>query len=362
MSEGSGNLIPVSIRLLYDGMTVQDNVYDADGDRLLITAGNTLNADQIERIHRINSGRDTIFVTGRTHKTMVSKRPNIDIDSRAEVEENTGYTEFKDSTSDMLGEIAGKKKVSQESLNEVADALSDRIISTPPDVVMSLINSMAPVDEYLQRHSVNVGMLSGLIGQWFSLGKEHIDKLALIGLLHDCGNTFMPPHVLTAERKLTVVEYEVIKTHPVHTHELLAEFPEDVRLAASSHHERLDGSGYPKGLKGDAIPLEARIAAVADIYDAMTSKRPYRAPNSPFKVLAQLESLCSDKLDSNVVGVFKQNMPKELIDKPVTMSDGTIGIVREIDPDDIEFPKVEISKRVVKTSTALHCVSMFSDD
>jgi len=363
MSDSNKNvLMPVSVRLLYDGMVVHDDVYDADGEMLLIRSGNTLDADQIERIHRINKGRDTIYVTGRTHQTMVSKRPNIDIDSRSEVEKNTGYTEFKDSASKLLEGVADKKSINQESLNTVAGAISDRVVSTPPDVVMSLINSMAPVDEYLQRHSVNVGMLNGLIGQWMGLDRAQIDKLALIGLLHDCGNTFMPPSVLTAPRKLTLVEYEVIKMHTIHTYELLSDFPEDVRLAASSHHERLDGSGYPKGLSGDAIPLEARITAISDIYDAMVSKRVFKAPHSPFAVLALLNTLCPAALDSKLVSIFKENLPKELIDKPVTMSDGTIGIIREIDYDDIEYPRVEQSKRIVKTNTALHCVSMYTDE
>jgi len=355
-------LMPASIRMLYDGMLVQDDVYDADSDRLLVRAGNTLNADQIERIHRLNNGRDTIYVTGRTHKIMVSKRPDIDIDSRVEVEENTGYVEFTNTTSKMLESITDKKDINKDALNSAATDISERVVSTPPDVVMSLINSMAPVDEYLQRHSVNVGMMNGLIGQWMGLDREQIDKLSLIGLLHDCGNTFMPPSVLTAPRKLTVVEFEVIKMHTVHTNELLASFPEDVRLAASSHHERVDGSGYPKSLFGGNIPLEARITAVSDMYDAMVSKRPYRLPHSPFHVLATLIGLCPARLDSDVVNVLKENMPKELINKTATMSDGTIGIIREIDPDDIEFPKVELSKRVVKTSTALYCVSMYTDD
>ena len=363
MSDSNKNvLMPVSIRLLYDGMVVHDDVYDADSEMLLIRSGNTLNADQIERIHRINKGRDTIYVTGRTHKTMVSKRPNIDIDSRSEVESNTGYSEIKDKTLDILDNITGDKSVSQESLSEVANEISGSIVSTPPVIVMSLINSMAPIDEYLQRHSVNVGMLNGLIGLWMGLSQEQIDKLVLTGLLHDCGNAFMPPSVLTAKRQLTVVEYEVIKMHTVHTYELLTDFPEDVRLAASSNHERLDGSGYPKGLSGESIPFEARVTAVSDIYSAMVSKRTYKVPHSPFSVLALLDSMCPDQLDSNVVKVFKENMPKELINKPVTMSDGTIGVIREYDPDDIEYPKVELSKRIVKTSTALYCVSMYNDD
>jgi len=83
-------LMAVSINLLYDGMLVQDDVYDSSGDRLLIANGSVLDDTQIERVKRLNSGSSTIYVTGRTHKSMLAKRPNIDIEVRHEVEESTG--------------------------------------------------------------------------------------------------------------------------------------------------------------------------------------------------------------------------------------------------------------------------------
>jgi len=356
------SLIPVSINLLYDGMIVQDDIYDADGDRLLIRSGNMLNDDQIERIRSLNSGRSTIYVTGRTHHFMVTKRPNIEIESQSEVEKAFGYTETKNITFEILEEIAKNKVVNQESLKDVSSELSKRLKSTPPGVIISLINAMAPVDEYLPRHSVNVSLLNGLLGRWIGLPEDNVDKLVLIGLLHDCGKTQLPSRVLNAPRKLTVVEFEVIKMHAVFTFDLLSEFAQDVRLAASSHHERLDGSGYPRGLSKDEIAIEARISAISDIYDAMVSQRAYKGPASPFSIMAFLEKLSIRQLDSELVNVFKEFMPKELINKPVMMSDGTIGVVREVDPEDIEYPMVDHGGYLIKTSEELYCVSMYSDD
>ena len=356
------SLMPVSINLLYDGMIAQDDIYDADGDRLLIRSGNVLNYDQIERIKGLNSGRSTIYVTGRTHHFMVTKRPNIEIESRSEVEDSSGYTKSKNITFEILEEIAKDKVVNQASLHDVSSELSSRLESTPPGVIISLINAMAPVDEYLQRHSVNVSLLNGLIGRWMGLPGDRVDRLVLIGLLHDCGKTQLPSKVLNAPRKLTVVEFEVIKMHAVFTFDLLSEFTQDVRFAASSHHERLDGSGYPKGLHKDELSLEARIIAISDIYEAMVSQRAYKGPASPFSIMALLERLSDKELDGELVNVFKENMPKELIDKPVMMSDGTIGVVREVDPEDIEYPIVEHGRYPIKTSEDLYCVSMYNDD
>jgi len=355
-------LIPVSINLLYEGMIAQDDIYDADGDRLLIRSGNLLDYDQIERIRSLNTGRGTIYVTGRTRKAMETKRPNINIESRSEVEDASGYTATKNLTFEILEEISKDKVVNQASLQDVSSELSKRLESTPPAVIISLINAMAPVDEYLQRHSVNVSLLNGLIGRWMGLPGEMVDRLVLIGLLHDCGKTQLPSKVLNAPRKLTVVEYEVVKMHAVFTFDLLSAFSTDVRLAASSHHERIDGSGYPKGLFNDDIALEARITAISDIYDAMVSLRAYKRPNSPFSIMALLEKLSDRELDGGIVNVFKGNMPKELVDKPVMMSDGTIGVVREYDPEDIEYPIIDHGGYLKKTSEELYCVSMYSDD
>ena len=356
-------LISVPIDLLYDGMVVQDDIYDSGGDRKLINSGNTLDDQQIDRIKRLNSGHSTIYVTGRTHKAMLSKRPkNANIEVRQEVEDSTGYTQAKDETLKRLEEIAGNKNVDIDSLQAVSQDLNKQLEEMPQDIVMFLINAMAPIDEYLQRHCVNVGLLNGLAGRWLDLPQADIDRLSLIGLLHDTGKIMIPPKILNAPRKLTTVEYEIIKTHANHTYDLLFEFPKDIRIAASTHHERCNGTGYNKKLKKDDIMLEARITAVSDTYDALVARRAYQGPQSPFSALALLERLSEHELDSEIVRVFLENIPKDLVGKPVMMSDGTIGIVREYDLEDIAHPMVEHNGKVIKTDENMFCESMFSDD
>ena len=363
MSEINENLLIMSsIDLLYDGMVVQDDIFDSSGDRLLVKNDTVINDIQIERIRRLNSGSERIYVTGRTHRAMISKRPDIDIKSRSEVEETSGYNKFKDETFHRLEEIAAKRTVDMESLQIFSDELSSHLESTPPAVVIFLINAMAPVDEYLQRHSVNVGLLNGLIARWLDMSETDVDRLILIGLLHDCGKILIPSKVLNAPRKLTTVEFEVIKKHATYTYELMNEFPESVRHAASDHHERLNGAGYNDHLAHESISKEARITAVSDTYDAMVSQRSYKGPQSPFSVLAQLGEMSRIGFDRDVVRTLTDNMPKELIDKPVMMSDGTIGVVVEYDPDDIGYPTVSLGGKVFKTDSDLFIVSMFNDD
>jgi HD-GYP domain-containing protein (c-di-GMP phosphodiesterase class II) len=354
--------MPVSIDLLYDGMVIPEDIYDAEASRLLIKCGGTLDANKIGSIKRHNSGRDIIYVTGNTYKCMLEKRPPIETESLHELEKATGYTEVKDETFDLLNEIAQTKSVKPEALHSVSNELSNRLESTSPSTILSLINALAPVDEYLQRHCVNVSLLNGLLGRWLGLPKEVIDRLVLIGLLHDCGKALVPAQVLSAPRKLSVAEFEVIKMHTINGYELLSDFPNPVRSASLFHHERFNGEGYPNRLSSDVIPLEARITAVSDIYDAMVSQRAYKEPQSPFSIMAMLNNLKDAELDARFVDTFNQNMPHELVGKPIMMSDGTVGIVHAFDPDDVEYPKVKLHDRVVKTTKDFHCISMYNGD
>jgi len=356
-------MVSVSIDHLYDGLVLKDDIFDSSGERLLMKSGNRIDELQIERIKRLNSGHSTIYVTGRTHKDMMTKRPaNVEIEVLSDVEDSTGYANTKDETFKKLEEIANDETVNMESLLEVSIELTEQLESMPQDVVMFLINAMAPVDEYLQRHCVNVGMLNGLAGRWLGMAPKEVDKLVMIGFLHDCGKIKIPPKILNAPRKLTRVEYEVVKNHVRHTYDLLSEFPEDIRIAASSHHERLDGSGYADKLTTNLILMEARITAVSDTYDAIVSKRAYQAPKSPFNALAILNSLSGTELDATIVRAFVENIPRDLIGKPVMMSDGTIGVIKEYDLEDIANPTVEVGGRTVKCSDKLFCESMFNDE
>ena len=358
----NSNLFPVSIGLLYDGMEVQEDIYDADATMLIANRGSLLSTGSIEKIKALNAGRDIIRVSGHTYKILIERAPPSNTESRKELEDSTGYTNVKDETFRILGEVASKKTVQPEDMNTVSEELSHRLEATNPSTILSLINALAPVDEYLQRHCVNVSLLNGLIGKWLGLKKQDVDRLILVGLLHDCGKALIPHQVLNAPRKLTGVEFEVIKMHPVYSYELLSEFPEAIRRASRGHHEKINGFGYPDRLTPATIPADACITAVSDIYDAMVSQRAYKKPRSPFSIMAVLNELVGSELDGRLVGVFNKNMPLELIDRPVTMSDGAVGIVKSFDPNDIEYPVVEVDGHTIKTGSTLYCTSMYTAD
>jgi HD-GYP domain-containing protein (c-di-GMP phosphodiesterase class II) len=355
-------LKPSSISYLYDGMQVTGDIYDARSTRLLIKTGTVLSKRMIDHIKTRNDDRDTIYVSPAQHGQMFQRAAEIEIENRFELEESTGYSEASDKTLDLLDEISHTNKISEKALEHVADDLSERLHVTSSSKIITLLNALAPVDEYLQRHCVNVSLLNGLFGKWLDMPKERVDNLVLIGLLHDCGKALLPYQVLGAPRKLTLTEFEVAKMHSSYTYDLLDSFSQDIRMAASSHHERINGEGYVNQLSGEEIPFEARITAIADIYDAVVSRRAYKAASSPFYVLNLLNELKGTELDGNLVDVFVQNMSMELVNKPMNMSDGSMGIIRAFELNDIRYPSVEINDLVIKTNDEFYCTSLHTED
>ena len=144
------------------------------------------------------------------------------------------------------------------------------------------------------------------------LSENQMEGVRLAGGLHDLGKIYVPAEILAKPGKLTPVEYSIIKTHPQVGYDILKsiEFPWPIADFVLQHHERLDGSGYPNGLKSDKIFMEARILAVADVIEAMATHRPYRAALTIEAALDEIQSNRGDKYDSLVVkaclSVFKK--------------------------------------------------------
>ncbi|MCG8553630.1 MAG: response regulator [Desulfobacterales bacterium] len=144
--------------------------------------------------------------------------------------------------------------------------------------IASLINALEARDKYTRGHSEAVTRISLAIGKELGFSDTEMHRLQIAASLHDLGKIGIRDNVLLKPGKLTKEEFEHIQTHTVVVQEILKPLPgmKDVLVAASSHHERWDGTGYPNGLKGEDIPLIGRIIAVADVFDALTSDRPYR--------------------------------------------------------------------------------------
>jgi putative nucleotidyltransferase with HDIG domain len=172
--------------------------------------------------------------------------------------------------------------------------------------LLGLANALEAKDAYTRGHSERVGAWSGRLAGCLGLGPADVEIIAQGGLLHDIGKIGVPEAVLGKRGPLTSEEWQLMRRHPVVGAQIVAPF--DFLAGATPvilhHHERWDGSGYPDGLAGEAIPLAARLVAVADVYDALTSERPYRAALTPAEARQHLEAQAGRMLDPRAVAAF----------------------------------------------------------
>lgn len=182
------------------------------------------------------------------------------------------------------------------------------------NMVKSLVCAIEAKDVYTRGHSERVCRYSLLMAERLDLDDEQKKVLQWSSILHDSGKIGIPESILRKPAKLNENEYQEIKMHPMKGHTILEPLEQlaDSLPGMLHHHERYDGTGYPKGLKGKDIPLHARIIAVADTFDAMTSDRAYRPAKSPREVLRILEEVAGSQLDPDLVEVFKEVFTKDL--------------------------------------------------
>ena len=172
-----------------------------------------------------------------------------------------------------------------------------------------ILEALSRKADYLAGHSRRVGILSALVAEDLGLPRRKVEDIQWVGSLHDAGKLAISGEVLRKPGRLLPEEYEEIKAHPVHSQSLIAPLAALMGCswapaAVRHHHERVDGGGYPDGLSGTGIPLEARIIAVCDSYDAMRGCRPYQGSLSEATIRGNLSSAGGSQLDEKVVRVF----------------------------------------------------------
>jgi PAS domain S-box-containing protein/putative nucleotidyltransferase with HDIG domain len=169
--------------------------------------------------------------------------------------------------------------------------------------VSALATTVEMRDPYTSGHQRRVAELAVSIAQLLGWPEERVDDVQVAALLHDIGKVVVPAEILTKPTRLSDHEFEIIKGHALAAGEILApvEFEGPVREAILQHHERMDGSGYPYGLRGDQILPEARVLAVADVYEAMISHRPYRPAVERVEVFAELRGGAGERYDADTV-------------------------------------------------------------
>jgi putative nucleotidyltransferase with HDIG domain len=185
-------------------------------------------------------------------------------------------------------------------------------ISNDISSLMEIVNKVEEKDRYTYMHSDRVANYSIKIAKKLKLNTQHLENLNMASLLHDIGKVHVPEEILKKPTKLTTEEFSIIKKHPSDGAEMIrGTFYEDLAPIIEQHHERLNGSGYPHGLKGDEILLEARIIAVSDTFDAMTEDRVYRKANDAKYALDEIKRCSGTLYDPEVVEAFEKVLKEE---------------------------------------------------
>ena len=171
----------------------------------------------------------------------------------------------------------------------------------------ALVSAIDAKDPYTRGHSQRVALLSRQIAAEAGLSEDEVKDIYISGLVHDVGKIGMPESILRKQARLTDDEFAIVKQHPEIGWRILRDIPQfaSVLDGVRHHHERIDGRGYPHGLKGDEIPLAARIIAIADTFDAMSSTRTYRAAKPRAMVLAEMQACAGTQLDPRLVACFR---------------------------------------------------------
>jgi HD-GYP domain-containing protein (c-di-GMP phosphodiesterase class II) len=171
----------------------------------------------------------------------------------------------------------------------------------------ALVSAIDAKDPYTRGHSQRVALLSRQLAEAAGLGANDLKNIHIAGLVHDVGKIGMPEAILRKQSRLTDEEFTIVKQHPEIGWRILRDIPQfaPVLDGVRYHHERVDGRGYPHGLKGEGIPLSARIIAIADTFDAMSSTRTYRAAKPRAVVHAEMQDCAGSQLDAALYAHFR---------------------------------------------------------
>lgn len=223
--------------------------------------------------------------------------------------------------------------------------------------ILTLLNSVQDKNPYMYSHPSNVAFISLVIGKWMNMDNKKLENLVRAGLLHDIGKAKIKDSLLNKTNTLTLEEMEKLKSHPVIGYKILENvnaFNSEVLQGVLFHHERMDGTGYPLGLKGENINLFSRIIAIADTFDAITATKTYRKKNSPLKAIEEIQLSSFNHLDPYICKIFVNNIIDYYSGRAIRLSNEQVGNIVYINP-------IEITKPLVRCENKYHDLSVERD-
>lgn len=340
---------------LLSGMCLARDIHFYDmslGSAVIMKKGQKLTDVQITQM--LNAKLDGAYVDTATSEVRIVSSINQQIRREAISNIHSLADNFIDSNK-------GVQKSDIEAIGSTAQDLIDSL-SAKKDILINIAD-IKMYDDYTYHHSLSVSIMAIAIGIELGLTNQMLNELGLAGLLHDIGKVAVPIEIINKPGRLTPEEFDIVKMHPVHAANHLRErnlVNENVYAGIVGHHEKLDGSGYPQKLSGTDIHPYARILAVADVYDALTSNRPYRTPSPPNEAIEYVMGGMGTHFDERVVHAFLRKVAPYPIGSKVQLSNGETAYVMKNYPDQPLRPMVAVigKDKTYDLSWDLNCLNI----
>ena len=274
----------------------------------------------------------------RTHRVTVPVSTALELERAAKI-----CHQSKQAVISMFQEARMGKAVDVGGAQKMVEEITDSV-SRNPGALISLAR-LKTVDDYTYMHSVAVCAMMVALSKQLGQDVEQTRQAGMAGLMHDLGKAVMPIEVLNKPGNLTTAEFAIIKTHPVEGHRLLRATQNvgpvvlDVCL---HHHEKTDGSGYPEGLKDCEISIVAKMGAVCDVYDAITSNRPYKVGWDPAESLRRMADWSNGHFDGKIFQAFVKSLGIYPIGSLVRLTSGRLGVVIDQTGKSLTMPVVKV--------------------
>ncbi|MET3193612.1 HD-GYP domain-containing protein [Bacillus sp. OAE603] len=342
---------------LVPGTLLGKPIYNEQG-KILVNANVPLTVMMINRLHKL--GISYVFIhdplsDGLELDSTISDE--LRIESTKKIED--AFVKFKNEELHLRWLSLEK---SAPELKGIIESLLKELKNN--NDMLSLLTDVFSYDEYIFTHSLNVTMYSLAIGTKLGLNKSQLDLLGLGALLHDVGKMVVPNQILDKPERLTEEEYELIKKHTTAGYAILREVPNIhsvVAICALQHHERINGSGYPKGISGEEMHLYSKIIAISDVFDAVTSNRVYRKAMLPHEGLELLYSGSHKLFDAKLVRLFRDSLSIYPTGLTVQLNDGRRGIVARQNAASTDRPIIRIIEENGYEVSIPYEVNLFDD-
>lgn len=341
----------IATKKLIPGMILANSVYNR-ADHLILPKGSRITEESITRlqfydIDRVfieslvssDSSDEDVFLTTYSERVKASEEF---VNFKTQFDDTAGFMKF------ALDEVVAGNS-SPELLEDLSSSAVNLISTSENNLeLLDMLHNMRDSDDATYTHSLNVSIISAIIGRWLHMSEEDIHMLTVAALFHDIGKVMIPQELLHKPTRLTNEENALLKTHPYKGYQILKSsgLDEKIALAAMQHHERCDGSGYPGRLTRNNINAFAKIIAIADVYDAMTAARAYRGPLCTFEVLSTFESEGYRCYEAAYLVPFMQNIVNSYINNTVRLNNGEKGEIIMINKNALSRPIVHCEGHV----------------